>query len=57
MSNLTLELEALKTVQQEYRDAVSSDQSLFILMEIKMRLENMRALCIEDMKQMLDPVG
>lgn len=53
-TNLRLELDALKLLRIEYKAAISDDQSVFILMEIKVRLEAMKEICLEDM---LEQVG
>lgn len=48
-TNLRLELDALKVLREEYRLAVEDKKSLFILMEIKLRLDTIKELCLEDM--------
>lgn len=44
-SNLELALEALKLVKEEYRQALSNDESFLKLLEIKLRLSNIKDLC------------
>lgn len=53
-TNLRLELDALILLREEYKAAITNDKSMFILMEIKVRLEAMREICLEDM---LEQVG
>lgn len=53
-TNLRLELDALILLRKEYQAAVTNDESMFVLMEIKMRLDVIKEICLEDM---LDQVG
>lgn len=53
-TNLKLEIDALKMLREEYKIAVTTEKSLFILMEIRVRLEAMKEICLEDM---LEQVG
>ncbi len=54
MNSLKLELEALKLLKQEYKAAVDSQVSVLILMEIKLRLETIKDLCLADMSEELN---
>lgn len=48
-STIQLQLSALETVLLEYNTAVINNAPLFVLMEIKQRLDAIRILCMADL--------
>jgi len=49
-SNLELSIEALRLLRIEYRNALSNDASFLVLLEIKLRMDNIKLLLTSEVE-------